>query len=99
MSNSCVYCGGPTIWHDPYRKPDFIDPRRNQWTPQSKPKGTGVEIAPLVITDIEKRMKLGEATYGERLKAHNGRNAIQDAYEEALDLAIYLRQVLEETKE
>jgi hypothetical protein len=34
--------------------------------------------------------------YGERLAAHNGRDALQDAYEEALDLALYLRQALAE---
>lgn len=67
-------------------------------TEQPMPHGTGREIAPLVIADIESRMKIGEERYGERLKAFNGRNALQDAYEEALDLAIYLRQAMEERK-
>lgn len=35
-------------------------------------------------------------TYGRPLETFNGRNPAQDAYEEALDLAVYLRQLLEE---
>jgi hypothetical protein len=58
-----------------------------------------VDIFPLVVTDIEHRAQVGEKKYGERLKTFNGRSALQDAYEEALDLAIYLRQQIEEDKE
>ena len=39
---------------------------------------------------------MGEAEYGERLKPHNGRDALLDAYQEALDLAMYLRQAIAE---
>lgn len=49
-----------------------------------------------VAIDLEARAKLGEIKYGERLRAFNGRNAKVDAYQEALDLCNYLRQVLEE---
>lgn len=69
---------------------------RNPLIKQPLPKGKGAEIAPLVISDIEDRMKEGEQTYGERLRAFNGRSMIHDAYEEALDLAIYLRGEIEE---
>ena len=65
---------------------------------QPTPRGTGKEIGKLVLHDIEKRIEKGVDTYGEPLKAYNGRNALVDAYEEALDLAIYLRQVIEETQ-
>lgn len=65
---------------------------------QPKPQGTGPEIAPLVIADIEARVKKGEETYGEKLRAFNGRSMILDAYQEALDLCIYLRgKLYEET--
>lgn len=63
---------------------------------QPVPHGIGREIHPMVIEDIERRAELGEERYGERLRAHNGRSALIDAYEEALDLAIYLRQEIEE---
>lgn len=69
---------------------------RDSHTDQPLPKGTGKEITPLVISDIQKRTDNGFRKYGERLRAFNGRNAMQDAYEEVLDLSQYLRQVLEE---
>ena len=56
----------------------------------------GVDIFPLVISDIEMRARVGEKKYGECLKAFNGRNSLQDAYEEALDLSMYLKQRLVE---
>lgn len=66
---------------------------------QIKPKGVGPEVAELVKQDIDARVALGETRYGERLRAFNGRNTLMDAYQEVLDLANYLRQLLEETKE
>lgn len=64
--------------------------------PQESPKTGGADIVALVIQDMNARAALGEAKYGIRLQAHNGRDPLVDAYQEALDLAIYLRQVLEE---
>jgi hypothetical protein len=49
-----------------------------------------------VLSDIKQRAEKGMETYGEELKAHNGRDALIDAYQEALDLCLYLRQVIEE---
>lgn len=63
---------------------------------QATPKGKGTPIVDLVMMDLEARAVMGEQNYGERLKAHNGRNALIDAYQEALDLAMYLRQAIEE---
>jgi hypothetical protein len=54
------------------------------------------EIHSLVTADIEARRQLGISRYGTPLQAENGRNALQDAYEECLDLACYLRQLIEE---
>lgn len=54
------------------------------------------DIAEMVKQDIEVRAEIGEKTYGERLRAFNGRDALWDAYEEALDLCMYLRQTIEE---
>lgn len=65
-------------------------------TEQPTPKGDGRDIISLVREDLELRAIKGEETYGERLKPFNGRTAIVDAYQEALDLAVYLRQVIEE---
>jgi hypothetical protein len=54
-------------------------------------------VTSLVREDLELRAQKGEATYGQRLRPHIGRNALVDAYQEALDLSVYLKQrMLEE---
>jgi hypothetical protein len=55
-----------------------------------------LDVLPLVEADLRARIAKGTAEYGEPLRTHNGRDALQDAYEEALDLALYLRQVIAE---
>lgn len=49
-----------------------------------------------VIADIEARKALGVERYGTLLQPFNGRDALRDAYEEALDLCQYLKQALVE---
>lgn len=56
----------------------------------------GKMIYPLVLKDIEDRVKFGKLKYGTELHAHNGRNPLVDAYQEAIDLVMYLRQAIEE---
>lgn len=53
----------------------------------------------MVIADIEARKSLGLKKYGTLLQPFNGRSFLQDAYEEALDLCVYLRGLLEEERE
>ena len=50
----------------------------------------------LVQADVEKRKEIGIKRYGTLLQAHNGRDFLWDAYEEALDLVMYLRGCLYE---
>jgi hypothetical protein len=50
----------------------------------------------LVIADMRARDRVGRQCYGTPLQAHNGRDALVDAYQEALDLVVYLRQAIEE---
>lgn len=50
----------------------------------------------LVIADMKTRDRQGEKKYGTPLRPHNGRDPLVDAYQEALDLAVYLRQALYE---
>ena len=61
-------------------------PKSNDTTP----------IVTLVKQDLDERMKKGVETYGMPLRAWNGRDALVDAYEEALDLCCYLRQAIAE---
>lgn len=53
---------------------------------------TSPAVLDLVIEDIRTRDTIGVRRYGTRLQANNGRDALRDAYEEALDLAFYLKQ-------
>lgn len=43
---------------------------------------------------LDARKALGIERYGVPLQAHNGRDALVDAFEEAVDLCVYLGQVL-----
>lgn len=54
------------------------------------------KVLPLVLSDLRERVRVGAQEYGEPLTTQNGRDALQDAYEEALDLAMYLRQAIAE---
>lgn len=51
-------------------------------------------VWPLVIADMKARDRLGRERYGVPLQPGNGRDALRDAYEEALDLCAYLRQAI-----
>lgn len=62
---------------------------------QPKPKPNNNKDCWLeVLTDMNNRRELGISRYGTPLQPHNGRNSLQDAYEEALDLVVYLKQVI-----
>ena len=64
------------------------------------PQPGKVDIWPLVLEDIKARVEAGKSKYGTVLQSHNGRDALMDAYQEAIDLVLYLRQrIEEETKE
>ena len=56
-------------------------------------------IQSLVRDDLDAREQLGIQRYGTPLQPHNGRDADQDAYEEALDLTCYLRQRIAEREQ
>lgn len=50
----------------------------------------------LVMQDIVERDEYGQKKYNTRLQPFNGRDALIDAYQEALDLIVYLRQLIYE---
>lgn len=62
-------------------------------------ESAGPAIWDLVIADMRARDQVGTARYGTRLRPHNGRDALIDAYQEALDLCCYLRQAIYERDE
>ncbi len=49
-----------------------------------------------LIDDIKLRVEFGKAKYGTELKTFNGRDALVDAYQEAIDMALYIRQEIME---
>ncbi len=61
-----------------------------------KPPADDRAIWNLVIADMRERNRIGTIHYGKPLTANNGRYALRDAYEEALDLAAYLKQAMVE---
>ena len=49
-------------------------------------------VADYVLQDIEDRVEMGLEKHGTKLQSFNGRSALWDAYQEAIDLVMYLRQ-------
>lgn len=79
----------------PVRRPDPFPKIYSQPVPipnDSKP------VWNLVIEDMTARDHVGRKRYGTPLQINNGRDALQDAYEEALDLCVYLKQAIEERR-
>lgn len=60
---------------------------------QPLPVGGRECVQDRLIEEIENRKRLGIQRYGQPLMTHSGRDALQDAWEESVDLAVYLTQV------
>ena len=90
-----VHCGAAQIAQEETMSKGVFPVLPTGDQPPPIPTG-GPDIQAMVIADIEVRRKLGIARYGTPLQAGNGRDALRDVYEEALDLACYLRQVIAE---
>lgn len=65
---------------------------------QQPPQPAEGDVWLLVLKDMEERRKHGIEKYGAPVQPFNGRDAMIDAYQEALDLCVYLRQAIEEIK-
>lgn len=52
-----------------------------------------------LISDLVKRERQGWRSYKRPMRPFNGRDALQESYEEALDLAAYLKQLLMERQQ
>lgn len=68
----------------------------NNWGQQAPVKNSEPPVWGLVAFDFALRDEMGREKYGTPLQAFNGRDALKDAYEEALDLVVYLRQAIYE---
>lgn len=66
-------------------------------TDQPMPTANALPAAwDLVMADMRERDRFGKEKYGVRLQPSNGRDFLADAYQEALDLAVYLRGAIYE---
>lgn len=61
---------------------------------QPPPEPHGDIVLGHVLADVRERAVLGYEKYGTALRVHNGRDPLWDAYQEAIDLVMYLRQEL-----
>lgn len=67
---------------------------------QPAPRATGRRPTwELVVEDMKARDQLGRDRYGAPLQPGNGRNSLVDAYQEVLDLAVYLRNAIEDAQD
>lgn len=92
------------------RRKSLDDCTGEEWNAASKAVGWGTgsaqQPAPvvtknphswdLVLADMSERDQFGKSKYGKNLQPGNGRDALADAYQEALDLAVYLRTAIYE---
>ena len=63
--------------------------------PQPQPaKNDLPAVWDLVLEDMDERDLIGRNKYNTRLQPHNGRDFLVDAYQEALDLSVYLRGLI-----
>lgn len=70
---------------------------QNPTDPQPAPQASdGPNIAVLVQDDLAARFRFGLEKYGDPLRPFNSRDALSDAYQEALDQVLYLRQAIYE---
>jgi hypothetical protein len=94
-SEKCPYdthCDGINC-QQPDMKIHIVSPN----TPEPQPvKNNLPAVWDLVMADIQECDAIGEKKYGVRLQPFNGRDVLKDAYQEALDLVVYLRQAIYE---
>ena len=93
--NSELRCGCNTIYTVQDQCPTCYPPKRSLVENQSEPIPNDLPaVWDLVIEDMRSRDAVGTRRYGVRLQPFNGRDALVDAYQEALDLVVYLRTAI-----
>lgn len=93
----CKSCGDAFQQFHSCKGMTFAEPRRMMEVEQPKPTPNGHPvIQEIVMRDMQSRLNIGLQRYGTGLQPHNGRDMLRDAYEEALDLCVYLRGAMYE---
>ena len=73
---------GPEVW------PALMDDFRIE---------ESVVLEAMIREDMKERHEFGKAKYNTPLRADDGQNTLIDAYQEAVDLSVYLYKILMET--
>lgn len=105
-TGTCTTCGNEIVfnevvgWYHPRLLHDTHDaaPKSEAAIPEPAP-AMSKKSEPVfqgVLDDIRAREAFGVNKYGQSLHTFNGRDALIDAYQEALDLVVYLKQILME---
>ncbi len=87
-SNICSNC----------KDANYFEQNRKAATPQQPPTGYGDMVLPEFIKDVYARADAGHKKYGTYLMTNNSRDALLDAYQECLDMGMYLKQVMMESE-
>lgn len=66
---------------------------------QPDPKPGKQVVGEQVIRDMHDRMTVGKERYGTYLETYNGRDSLQDLYEELIDATMYIKQRLMEEED
>lgn len=107
MSASCFapWCGidgkhygNPGVCNAPggHRYHEPTKPPRDEHDQQLPTVNDHPIVQELVLADLQSRLAVGIERYGTGLQPHNGRDMLRDAYDEAMDLVVYLRGCLYE---
>jgi len=76
-----------------------MNPTQNEYSATEQPDPTHNDLPAtwdLVIQDMKDRDRWGREKYKTPLQPFNGRDSLSDAYQEALDLSVYLRNEIYE---
>lgn len=93
----CPDCQYQVSWNGGYsvvKLGAFANKQTNASIPQPPPAPGKTVVLDQVLKDIQERSDTGLRKYGVRLQTNNGRDALWDSYQEAIDLVMYLRQLL-----
>ncbi len=91
MAGSCKGCGAPDDQGCRRGCPEVAARHQPQPVKNEQPC-----VQDMVIADLEARKAVGIERYGTTLQPFNGRDVLMDLYQEILDAANYMRQLIYE---
>ena len=91
-NTTCKSCRPGEVWCSGWSSKN----QRPAATPEPMSKPGLDNVLPEVKKDLDARDRLGIMKYKTSLQTHDGRDALNDAYQEALDLVMYLKQAIME---